>query len=197
MHAVSDDQDGDDHGQGGDEAAARKRSSDRALVTEVLLSAFSERESQVEAISQMPLYPDEQLLWGDALQLAGSGPDGGGGVGHGDDEDHAGFGGNEDTGSMGSGLTAMVPGGSSGRLDRPLALPKLSLQFLTFHDYLLRAFQLFRLEAAYEIRQDVGDAVRDACPENQCCPLLVSRPAGDAVRGCTVMAKKRGWRERT
>ena len=28
-----------------------------------------------------------------------------------------------------------------------LALPKLNLQFLTFHDYLLRNFNLFRLEA--------------------------------------------------
>ena len=36
----------------------------RALVTEVLLSAFSERESQVEALSGMPLYPDEKPLWG-------------------------------------------------------------------------------------------------------------------------------------
>jgi intron-binding protein aquarius len=33
-----------------------------------------------------------------------------------------------------------------------LALPKLNLQFLTAHDYLLRNFTLFRLESAYEIR---------------------------------------------
>lgn len=32
-----------------------------------------------------------------------------------------------------------------------LALPKLNLQFLTFHDYLLRNFNLFRLEATYEV----------------------------------------------
>jgi len=43
--------------------------------------------------------------------------------------------------------------------DAPLALPKLNLQFLTFHDYLLRNFNLFRLESTYEIRQDVEDAV--------------------------------------
>ena len=35
-----------------------------------------------------------------------------------------------------------------------LALPKLNLQFLTFHDYLLRSFKLFRLESCYEIRED-------------------------------------------
>jgi hypothetical protein len=38
---------------------------------------------------------------------------------------------------------------------RPLALPKLNLQFLSPADYLLRNFHLFRLEAAYEVREDV------------------------------------------
>jgi len=40
-----------------------------------------------------------------------------------------------------------------------LALPKLNLQFLTLHDYLLRNFELFRLESTYEIREDVEDIV--------------------------------------
>lgn len=40
-----------------------------------------------------------------------------------------------------------------------LALPKLNLQFLTFHDYLLRNYQLFRGEATYELREDISDAV--------------------------------------
>ena len=31
-----------------------------------------------------------------------------------------------------------------------LALPKLNLQFLTLHDYLLRNFNLFRLESTCE-----------------------------------------------
>ncbi|UYV62253.1 AQR [Cordylochernes scorpioides] len=43
--------------------------------------------------------------------------------------------------------------------DSCLALPKLNLQFLTLHDYLLRNFHLFRLESTYEIRQDIEDAV--------------------------------------
>jgi intron-binding protein aquarius len=38
---------------------------------------------------------------------------------------------------------------------RPLALPKLNLQFLSPADYLLRNFHLFRLEAAYEVREDI------------------------------------------
>ncbi|RCH98529.1 hypothetical protein CU098_007622, partial [Rhizopus stolonifer] len=48
--------------------------------------------------------------------------------------------------------------------DRPLALPKLNLQFLTLHDYLLRNFTLFRLESSYEIRQDIEDVVKRMAP---------------------------------
>src|SRR5690349_19632233 len=48
--------------------------------------------------------------------------------------------------------------------ERPLALPKLNLQFLTFYDYLLRNYDLFRLESTYEIRGDVEDAVRRCNP---------------------------------
>lgn len=48
--------------------------------------------------------------------------------------------------------------------DRPLALPKLNLQFLTIHDYLLRNFTLFRLESCYEIRQDIEDVVKRLSP---------------------------------
>ncbi|GLI62109.1 hypothetical protein VaNZ11_004692 [Volvox africanus] len=40
-----------------------------------------------------------------------------------------------------------------------LALPKLNLQFLTVHDYLLRNFHLFRLEATYEIREDIANVL--------------------------------------
>ena len=40
-----------------------------------------------------------------------------------------------------------------------MALPKLNLQFLTLHDYLLRNFKLFQLESTYEIRQDIEDVV--------------------------------------
>ncbi len=55
--------------------------------------------------------------------------------------------------------TNMVP---SGRFygDRVLPLPKLNLQFLTFHDYLLRSFNLFRLESAYQVREDLKDTIK-------------------------------------
>ena len=49
--------------------------------------------------------------------------------------------------------------------DEVLALPKLNVQFLTIHDYLLRNFTLFRLESAYEVRDDICDAVRRMGPK--------------------------------
>lgn len=48
--------------------------------------------------------------------------------------------------------------------DFSLALPKLNLQFLTIHDYLLRNFTLFRLESTYEIREDMQDALQRMKP---------------------------------
>ena len=45
-----------------------------------------------------------------------------------------------------------------------LALPKLNLQFLTLHDYLLRNYNLFRLEANYEIREDLEDVIKRVGP---------------------------------
>jgi len=82
-----------------------------------------------------------------------------------------------------------------------LALPKLNLQFLTIHDYLLRNFNLFRLESTYEIRDDLHDQIPRMKPRLQhdgtthltgmarmCLPLaglevtLVKRPkVGDVV----------------
>lgn len=48
-----------------------------------------------------------------------------------------------------------------------LALPKLNLQFLTFHDYLLRNYDLYRLESCYEIRLDIEDAIRRVAPRKE------------------------------
>ena len=41
-----------------------------------------------------------------------------------------------------------------------LSLPKLNLQFLSIHDYLLRNFKLFRLESSFEIRDNLTDAIK-------------------------------------
>lgn len=96
---------------------------DRRFLLEVAVSAFERRRSQRQALSVLPLYPTEEVLWDEnlvpSLNYSGEGA---------------------------------------------LALPKLNLQFLTFHDYLLRNFNLFRLEATYEIREDLADVLKRVGP---------------------------------
>ncbi|CAN1813775.1 RNA helicase aquarius [Linum perenne] len=62
-----------------------------------------------------------------------------------------------------------------------LALPKLNLQFLTLHDYLLRNFNLFRLESTYEIREDIQEAVPHLLP-------YINNDGDTAFRGWSRMA---------
>ena len=50
------------------------------------------------------------------------------------------------------------------RSTQVLALPKLTSQFLSFQDYLIRNFQLVRLESAYEIRSDLVNAIKRLRP---------------------------------
>ena len=50
---------------------------------------------------------------------------------------------------------------------RPLALPKLNLQFLTVGDFLWRSFTLFRGEAFYEIRKHLQDTIKRLQPRPQ------------------------------
>lgn len=92
-------------------------------MTEIIITHFEKRKSQIQALNQKPLYPDEKLLWDENI----------------------------------------VPSASFSGVET-LALPKLNLQFLTFHDHLLRNFTLFRLESTYEIRGDVEDVVRRMQP---------------------------------
>lgn len=48
---------------------------------------------------------------------------------------------------------------------RPLAIPKINLQYLTTGDFLWRSFILFRAESFYEIRKDMVDTVKRLQPE--------------------------------
>lgn len=50
---------------------------------------------------------------------------------------------------------------------RPLALPKLNLQYLSVGDFLWRAFILYRCEAFYGIRKDIESAMRRIRPETR------------------------------
>jgi len=50
--------------------------------------------------------------------------------------------------------------------NRAVAMPKLNTQFLTLHDYLLRNFLLFRLESAFQIREDLIDSIKRMGPRD-------------------------------
>ncbi|KAF2828471.1 P-loop containing nucleoside triphosphate hydrolase protein [Ophiobolus disseminans] len=50
---------------------------------------------------------------------------------------------------------------------RPLAIPKLNLQYLTMGDFLWRSFILYRAEALYGIRKDMEDVVKRLKPRGK------------------------------
>lgn len=50
---------------------------------------------------------------------------------------------------------------------RPLALPKLNLQYLTVGDFLWRSFILHRCESFFEIRKDIEDVVKRLRPRTK------------------------------
>lgn len=54
---------------------------------------------------------------------------------------------------------------SSAAARKGLGLPKLNLQFLTIHDYLFRNFNLYRIETASQIRDDIVDVVKRMGPK--------------------------------
>jgi intron-binding protein aquarius len=50
---------------------------------------------------------------------------------------------------------------------RPLAIPKLNLQYLTMGDFLWRSFILYRAESFYGIRKDMEDVVKRVKPKGK------------------------------
>jgi intron-binding protein aquarius len=99
---------------------------DRKFIVTVLVDHHAFRQSEAMMLAQMPLYPDQTLLWNPHLV-----PD--------DDR-------------------------SIRNAEKTLALPKLSIQFLSYGDYLLRCFKLLRMESAYEIRNDIEDVIKRMKP---------------------------------
>ncbi|KAI1771286.1 P-loop containing nucleoside triphosphate hydrolase protein [Hypoxylon cercidicola] len=64
---------------------------------------------------------------------------------------------------------------------KPLALPKLKLQYLSVGDFLWRALVLYRCESFYGIRKDIGDALKRLRPESK-------RPGETTFTGFSRMA---------
>lgn len=48
---------------------------------------------------------------------------------------------------------------------RPLAVPRLNLQYLSVGDFLWRAFILYRCESLFEIRKDIEDVIKRVQPQ--------------------------------
>jgi intron-binding protein aquarius len=125
----------------------------RDFIFQVLLSMHEKRRSQLDDINALPLYPTEvyrMLCAWIAYTLCCLQHD------------------NRLDGCVVQELMwdqSTIPvSDASHASNETLALPKLNLQFLTLQDYLLRNFKLFRLEAAYEIRQDLEDVLRRVNP---------------------------------
>ena len=59
---------------------------------------------------------------------------------------------------------------------RPLAIPKLNLEYLTTGDFLWRSFILFRCESFYEIKRDMEETVKRLQPS-----LIARRALSDSV----------------
>jgi intron-binding protein aquarius len=58
----------------------------------------------------------------------------------------------------------VIPPGTFLRKSQVLSIPKLNTQFLSYQDYLLRNFELVRLESSYEIRSDLVDVIKRIHP---------------------------------
>jgi hypothetical protein len=123
----------------------------REFLYELLITSYERRASQKRNVKELSLYPAEDILFDENLVPS---------------QNYAGT--KQPPSCDLTGLCSptvrsiclLIPCAGEG----PLALPKLNLQFLTFHDYLLRNFNLFRLESTYEIREDLALTVERLRP---------------------------------
>jgi len=68
-----------------------------------------------------------------------------------------------------------------------LSLPKLNTRFLSYQDYLLRNFELVRLESAYEIRSDLVDVIK------RLRPIIRQSMDVDGSEDIELKTEFRGW----
>lgn len=81
--------------------------------------------------------------------------------------------------------SVIPPGRFAPESSAVLSLPKLQTQFLSYRDYLLRNFELSRLESAYEIRSDIVNVLR------RVQPVVVRRE--DILGEELIETEFRGW----
>lgn len=68
-----------------------------------------------------------------------------------------------------------------------LSLPKINKKFLSYQDYLLRNFELVRLESAYEIRSDLVDVIK------RLRPIVRQSMDVDLQEDIVLKTEFRGW----
>ena len=127
-------------------------SEDDTFLLDVIAFHFEKRQSRREMVNKLPLYPTEDILFDESLVPS--------------------------TDETKDAKQQKKSNNKNNNSALPLALPKLNLQFLTFSDYLLRNFNLFRLEATHEIRADLSDAIQRMQPSKD----------GKSFRGWAKMA---------
>ncbi|KAJ1972819.1 hypothetical protein H4R35_004465 [Dimargaris xerosporica] len=123
---------------------------------DVLVYRFSRRPSQIDLINALPLYPNEGLIFDEALNPTQR------------------LSANRSIGLADLAYRLSLPGSTPRSPTASTAvatfhclpLPQLNLQFLTLNDYLLRNFLLFELESTYGIRQDLEDAIQRLRPRS-------------------------------
>ncbi|KAJ1964495.1 hypothetical protein GGI12_001391 [Dipsacomyces acuminosporus] len=146
----------------------------RRFILDAIAERYMRRPTVADQVRRISPYPSERLLFDDIIKEMdqyGKQPASAAyfaeAKGHGSDEDKA------STDKSAFSISYPV-----------LPIPKLNLQFLTLHDYFARNFELFRLETAYEIREDVEDAVRRLQPRMTYDPSAdMTVAGGQAVNG--------------
>eukprot|EP00934_Nitzschia_sp_Nitz4_P008529 Nitzschia sp. Nitz4//scaffold3_size479765//306225//310635//NITZ4_000127-RA/size479765-augustus-gene-1.609-mRNA-1//-1//CDS//3329550839//8519//frame0 len=82
--------------------------------------------------------------------------------------------------------TVIPPSNVQLRSTEVLALPKLNSRFLSFQDYLLRNYELVRLESAYEIRADLVNVIRRVKP-------VIHETISEETQDVKVATQFNGW----
>ena len=123
----------------------------------MLVHRYQRRDVQQESLARLPLYPDEVTPWDEAVVPP---------------EDFVGDGclalpklNLQVTGRHTATATVVPPPPPPPPpTSTSASLPPSLVQFLTINDYLMRNFTLFRLEATFEVKEDIEDAVHRMQP---------------------------------
>lgn len=114
----------------------------RGFVLQAFVERYQRRQTIGDRVSEISIYPTEKLLFAsDVLDQTDN------------YQGHTAF------------IENTVASTTGGIRYPTLPVSRINMQFLTLHDYLERSFELYRLESAYGIREDIDDAVNRLQPK--------------------------------